>query len=58
MHGSLSAGELAGKMADVPDSVSGHKCKGAQSCPLKQETVRLKERALTILEAARGVSSV
>lgn len=58
MHGNLSAVELTEKMVDVPDSVSNHKCLGANLCPLKREAARLKEKALSILEAAQGVSIV
>jgi len=54
-HGSLSAGELVPKMAKIPNSVSVHKCDGAELCPLKQETIRLKERALRVLGDAKGV---
>jgi len=54
-HGSLSAGELVPKMAEIPNSVSVHKCNGAELCPLKQETIRLVERALRLLGDAKGV---
>lgn len=37
MYGSLSAGELVAKMVDIPDSVSDHKCKGAQVCPFNRK---------------------
>ena len=55
-HGSLSAGELVPKMAEILNSVSVHKCNGAELCPLKRETIRLKERALSVLGGTKGVT--
>jgi len=56
MHGSVLAGKLVRKMADIPDSVFDDKYKAAQLCPPKQATIRVKERALAIPKTGREVS--